>query len=109
VVNRKEVILKHDKDRPLVAKATLKKLKELKWEALMHPSYSKDLSQPDFHLFEVSATFFVKKEFGSLEPLKNALDSFFDSKPTEFNSNGIYKLAIRWENVMDKDGQYIED
>jgi len=90
-------------------KGNFEKLIELKWEARMHPSYSPDLALSDFHLFRSLKNFLSGKKFCSLKPLKNTLDSFFNSKPTEFYSSGIYELAIRWEKVIDKDGQYIED
>ena len=109
LVNRKGVILQHDNARPHVAKTTLEKLKELKWEALIHPPYSPDLAPTDFHLFLSLSNFLRGKKFGSLEPLKMALGSFFDSKSVGFYSSGIYKLTARWEDVIKKDGEYIED
>jgi len=49
------------------------------------------------------------KKIWFLGTIKNAIGSFFDSKPTEFYSSGIYKLVIRWEKFIQKDGQYIKD
>ena len=97
LLNKKGVILQHGNARPHVAKATLETLKELKWEVLTHPPYSPDLAPSDFHLFRSLINLLRRKKFGSLEPLKNALGSFFDSTPTEFYSSEIYKLGIRWE------------
>jgi len=51
LVNRKEVILQYDNAGPHVAKTTLEKLKELKWEALIHPPHSPDLAPTNFYLF----------------------------------------------------------
>ena len=72
----------------------------------MHPPYSLDLAPSNFHLFRSLSNFLRGKNLVSLNH-KNALGLFFDTKPTEFYSSGIYKLGIRWKKVIDKDGQYI--
>jgi len=84
-------------------------LKELKWDALIHPPYSPDLAPTNFHLFLSLSNFLRGKKFSSLEPLKMALGFFFDSKSVGCYSSGIYKLAASWEDVIKKDGEYIED
>ena len=58
LVNRKGVILQHGNARPHVANTTLEKLKELKWEALIHLPYSPDLAPTGFHLFLSLSNFF---------------------------------------------------
>jgi len=105
LVNKKGVILQHDNARPHVAKTTLEKLMELKWDALIHLPYSPDLAPTDFHLFLSLSNFLPGKKFGSLEPLKIALGSFFDSKSVGFYSSGICKLTARWEEIIKKDGE----
>jgi len=57
------------------------------------------LSEPQQH--------FCGKPFDSLKPVKNALGKFFNSKPDEFYSNGIYKMVNHWEQVIDNDRKHI--
>ncbi|GBP39237.1 Mariner Mos1 transposase [Eumeta japonica] len=49
-INRKGVAFHHDNARPYTSLAIRQILKQLGWEALMHPTYSSDLEPPDFHL-----------------------------------------------------------
>ena len=48
-VNRKTKILLRDNARPHIAQQTLEKLNNLKFETLLHPPYSPDLSPTDYH------------------------------------------------------------
>ena len=47
----KEILLLHGNARPHTAAHTLETHKQLKWEAMEHPPYSRDLAPSDFHLF----------------------------------------------------------
>ena len=47
LINRKGVVFHHDNVRPHISLVTRQKLRELGWEALMHPLYSPDLASSD--------------------------------------------------------------
>ena len=80
----------HDNAGSHTAAHTLETLKQLKWEAMEHPTYSPDLAPSDFHLFG---------------PLKEALRGRFASddveaavhqrpraQPKTFFADGIKKM-----------------
>jgi len=46
-----KVILLHDNVRPHVAKVVKKYLETLKWDVLLHPSYSPNIAPSDYWLF----------------------------------------------------------
>ena len=52
LVNRKGLILLHDRAWPRVAQPTLQKLNELGYKVFLHPPYSPDLSPRDYHFLE---------------------------------------------------------
>ena len=51
LINRKGVVFHHDNARPHISSVTPEKLRELGWEVLMPPPYSRDLALSDCHLF----------------------------------------------------------
>ena len=95
LVNRKVPILLQDNARPHVCKMTLEKIKELGYETLVHPQYSPDLAQTDYHLFKHMAAFLSNKKFEKDDQLKKELDEFFNSNSQEFYATGIQKLVER--------------
>ena len=78
--NRKKVILHHDNARPNVSLARQKKIMELGWEVLSHPSYSPDLAPSDYHLFLALQHFLNGKSFMKMEMLKQHCLSFLFPK-----------------------------
>uniref|UniRef100_A0A0N5BK16 Histone-lysine N-methyltransferase SETMAR n=1 Tax=Strongyloides papillosus TaxID=174720 RepID=A0A0N5BK16_STREA len=52
LVNKRGLILLHDNAKPHVSKTTVRKLKDLECETLLHLAYSSDLSPTDYHLFK---------------------------------------------------------
>lgn len=109
LANRKDILFLHDNARPHVAKQTLQKLKELKWEILQHPPYSPDLAPSDFHLFRSLQNDLNGKNFNSMKAVENYLTIFFKEKPHSFYKNGIYKLVERWKTIVENNGDYIID
>lgn len=49
----REVLLFHDNDRPHTTAVTQQKLVAMRWQTLVHPPHSPDLSSCDFHMFEL--------------------------------------------------------
>jgi histone-lysine N-methyltransferase SETMAR len=44
-------LLQHDNARPHTARATAKKITDLRLECIAHPAYSPDLAPSDYHVF----------------------------------------------------------
>ncbi|XP_043258954.1 histone-lysine N-methyltransferase SETMAR-like [Colletes gigas] len=107
LVNRKDVILLHDNARPHTARVTQEKILELGWSVLRHPPYSPDLAPTDYHHFCSLQNFLNGKTSNSEEQVRQAVENFFQSKPTIFYEEGIDKLPGRWEKVIDNSGEYI--
>ncbi|KZC05381.1 hypothetical protein WN55_05411 [Dufourea novaeangliae] len=69
--------------------------------------------QKEKSLFSINKqfTFFVEElkndTFNSEEQVRQAVENFFQSKPTTFYKEGIDKLPGRWEKVIDNNGEYI--
>ncbi|CAK9828058.1 Mariner Mos1 transposase [Anthophora retusa] len=84
-------------------------MKEFKWEVLQHPPYSPHLAPSDFHLFRSLQNNLNGKNFGSVEAIKNYLQTFFAEKPRSFYEKGIYELVKRWQTVVENGGDYIID
>ncbi|CAK9809291.1 Histone-lysine N-methyltransferase SETMAR [Anthophora quadrimaculata] len=95
LVNRKNVILLHDNVRPHTARVTQEKILELGWSVLPQPLYSPDLAPTDYHLFCSLQNFLNGKTFNSEEQVSQAVENFFQSKPTTLYKDGIDKLPGR--------------
>lgn len=104
-----KVYFLHDNARPHVAKSTRKKLIDFGWEILPHPPYSPDLAPTDYHLFRSLSNSLRGKIFEEESDIIKYLANFFDSQPKEFYTRGIYSLPTRWQEVVDRDGEYIID
>ena len=85
LATRKGVIIHQDNARPNTSLVTRKKLLELGWEVMPHPT------------------------FDSNESVRNELIQFFSSKNHNFYESGIMKLTERWQKVIGQNGQYIID
>ena len=103
----REVYFLHDNARPHVAIATKEKLDELGWTVLPHPAYSPDLAPTDYHLFLSLSNSLSNRNFTDETELKHYLQAFFDSKSPDFYSSGIHKLPLKWQEVIDNNGSYV--
>ena len=109
LVNRRKIMFHQDNARPHTAKMTQMKIKGLGWEIVPHPPYSPDIAPSDFHLFRSLQHFLGGKRFHDIAAVEIALSEFFDSKKPSFYEEGIKKLAQRWSDVVNNDGEYIDD
>lgn len=109
LVNRGRIVFHQDNARPHTAKVTQMKIKGFDWDILQHPPYSPDISPSDFHLFRSLQHFLVGKRFEDIDAIKIALTEFFDSKKPSFYEEGFQKLVQRWSDVVNNDGEYIDD
>ena len=103
-----KVILQHDNARPHVAKPVKSFLETLKWQDLLHSSYSPDIAPSDYYLFRSMAHGLADQQFRSYEDIEEWLDSWITSKDEHFYRNGIRALPGRWAKVVANDGQYFE-
>ncbi|PIC33252.1 hypothetical protein B9Z55_013297 [Caenorhabditis nigoni] len=108
-VDTSTTLLIHDNARPHTAKITQKKTLELGWEVLQHPPYSPDLAPSDYHLFRSMQHHLAEKKFKSDEEVKIWVTNYFESQPAEFFKKGIESLRMRWQMVVDNDGEYLLD
>lgn len=106
---RDKVYLLHDNARPHVAKKTKEQLESLGWEMLPHPPYSPDISPTDYCLFRSMQHFLEGKHYKNNQEIYDDLAVFFASKEAQFYHDGIHSLHGRWRDVVEHDGDYIDD
>ena len=109
LATRKGVIFHQYNVRPYTSLVTRKKLSELGWEVMPHPSYSPDLAPSNYHLFRSLQNHLNGKTFDSNEAVKNELIQLFSSKNLTFYESGIMKLTERWQKLIEQNAQYIID
>ncbi|KOC70341.1 Histone-lysine N-methyltransferase SETMAR [Habropoda laboriosa] len=85
LVNRKGPILLHDNVRPHVSQFTIRKIHELGYETLKHPTYPLQITI----FLNISITFCDK------EDAVNTFVEFIHSRTPDFYCNGIETLAKR--------------
>ena len=93
LATRKGFIFHQDNARPHTCLVIRKKLLELGWAVMPHPSYSPDLAPSDYYLFRLLQNYLNGITFDSNEALKNELIQFVDSKNQNFYESGIMKLT----------------
>lgn len=106
--NRSKIYFLHDNAKPHTANLTKKKLKDLGWEVLPHAPYSPDLAPTDYHLFRSLQHSFREKKFDDFESVKKSIESFLNSKSSDFYADGIFELPSRWSEVVESGGEYIK-
>ena len=99
----------HDNSRPHTARLTRAKLVELGWVTLNHPPYFPDLAPTDYHLFRSLSHHLNGKVYDDEEELEFDLANFFAEKPLNFYERGIISLPLRWQEVINANGDYIAD
>ena len=85
---------------------TRQKLSQLGWEVLIHPLYSPDTGPSDIHLFLSLQNSLNGKHFNFLEDCKRHLKCTL-LKKKKLWEDGVLKLAEKWKNVVEQNGEYI--
>ena len=89
MVNRHGPILLQDNACPHVARMTVQKLRDPRYETLPHPPYSPDLSPTDYHFFKHLDNFLSNKSFKIKEEVESAFINFLAFKSQDFYRRGI--------------------
>ena len=84
-----------------------KKLSEFNWKILPHPPYFPDIAPSDYHLFRALQHFLVGKKFENIDILKNSLKNYLKKKQENFYRDGIMVLPEKWEEAVQREGNYI--
>ncbi|XP_015184625.1 PREDICTED: histone-lysine N-methyltransferase SETMAR-like [Polistes dominula] len=109
IINMKKITLQHDNARQYSGKQTFEKINKLGWEILPYPPHSSDISPSDFHLFPTLQHFLNEKKFKNFYDVKYAISKYLNLKPIDFYRSGIENLQIRWQRVVNNEGDYIID
>ena len=72
----------------------------LKFEVLSHPPYSPDLAPSDLHFFPHLKRDLKGTHFTSDDEVKQAVISWIKQRTPEFFIDGLCKLVLRWEKVL---------
>jgi histone-lysine N-methyltransferase SETMAR len=79
------VLLQHDTARPHTARATAKKIKDLRLECIPHTAYSPDLAPSDYHVFGPLKEAVGGKKFSTDDDIKEAVHRWLRSQSEEFS------------------------
>jgi hypothetical protein len=102
------ILLLHDIARLHTARATLDALEKLKFEILSHPTYSPDFAPSNFHFFPRLKRDLKGTHFTSEDVVKQAVMSWIRQSTPEFFIDGMFKLVLRWEKCIERQGDYVE-
>ena len=89
LANRRQVLFLQDNTQPHVAKMTLSKIAELKWEIMLYPPYLPDLYPTDFYLFLSLDNHMKNRTFNIEDDLKTEVHNFFQSKTKTFTKMAL--------------------
>ncbi|GFY17137.1 histone-lysine N-methyltransferase SETMAR [Trichonephila clavipes] len=107
MANSRGAVLHQDNARPQTSVVTHQKLWELDWEVLMHPPQSPDLAPSDYFHFLALQNILSDKKLGSREDCENRLLEFFTNKSQDFYERGNMKLPLKWQQIVQKNGIYV--
>jgi histone-lysine N-methyltransferase SETMAR len=77
------VLLQHDNARPHTARATAKKIMNLRLECIPHPAYSPDLAPSDYHVFGPLKEAVGGKKFSTDDEIKEAMHRWLRSQSSQ--------------------------
>jgi histone-lysine N-methyltransferase SETMAR len=89
ITSESGVLLQHDNARPHTARATAKKIMDLRLECVPYPAYSPDLAPSDCHVFGPLKEALGGKKFSTDDEIKEAVHRWLHSQSEEFFSCGI--------------------
>ena len=108
-LRRSKMFVLMDNAHPHVAKFVISKIRNLNWEILPQPPYSPHMAPSDYHLFHALNTQLQGENFADVDEVKLWVKNFFASHSPQFYRRGIEDLPRRWEQIMDSNGQYVDE
>lgn len=106
---REQVILQHEDDEYHIANV-INDFEQSRWEVLPHPPCSRDIAPTYYHLFrDMENNMPEEKRFRSYDELSKWIERWIKSKTeAKFFENAISELPKRWQEVVEKNGHYLE-
>ncbi|KAJ4432060.1 hypothetical protein ANN_20674 [Periplaneta americana] len=105
---REGVILLHANARPHRARHTMYAIRDLRWEVLEHPTYSKNLSPCDFQIFGKLKSDLGGRRFATDSDVIEAVHQCCHQQPKDFYEQGSKNLMSRWDKCLNTGGDYFE-
>ncbi|VDP15968.1 unnamed protein product [Heligmosomoides polygyrus] len=99
-------VLLFDNAAPRREQLTTGKLAQLGNVHTPHPPYSPDISPCDYHYSLSLQDFLVRRDTKTLAVLENHIEQLINTRPKQFWKDGIRKLAERWQQAIDFNGEH---
>lgn len=100
------VYYQRDSVRPHITKVVQNELKSYNWTVIPFVAKSIDLHPYDYWIFSDIYRFLEGKDFDSCQEITNVIAQYLKSRSSEFWWEGIQKLPVRWQRILDNDGGY---
>lgn len=84
------------------------KLKDLKYELLLHPQYSPELDPSEFYLLPNLKGWLQGKRFATRTQLDVEINGYFDGFDHTYFTRGVEMLEERWSKCIELHGNYID-
>ncbi|CAO4386666.1 unnamed protein product [Caenorhabditis nigoni] len=97
----------HDNEKPHKHSKIRYKLHLLGIEVLPCPSYTAELAQANYYHIRFLQNRLAGEKVHDRKDVKKFLEHCFASKSPEFYANGIPQLPLRWQEVMNSNGELI--
>ena len=107
LLNAKPLIL-HDKASCHKSERVTSLLTSYEWDVFPHPTYSPDMSPPDFDLFLKLKEPLRVICFDDLDELEDEVAKHVQRPNSGCLATGVSDLPKRWQLVIEKQGCYIE-
>jgi histone-lysine N-methyltransferase SETMAR len=107
-LQKKKIIFHQDNEPAHKSVLAMRKLRDLHYETLKHPTYSPDLAPSDFYLYPNLKLFFVGQCFSSNQEANAAVEGYFADLTKNHYRDGIMMLEHHWNKCISLKGDYIE-
>lgn len=104
----REVIFLYDSIKTHINNRMQELLQQHKWKFIQHPPHSPDLSPSDFHLFGPMKKQLAGKRYNTDNQVKETISSWLNNLGGNFFRAGFNALVYRWNECLDKFGEYVE-
>lgn len=112
----KGIFFHQDNAKPHVAAKTKRTIEEdfnlksdIPWYTISHPAYSPDLAPSDFYLFKNLQNYLRNSIYNGKKDTVEDVADYLNSLDLDFFRRGIYKLPERWQEVIERRGEYLDD